>query len=78
MHRHRIYYGDGSVATDWDASPADDIQLVLIHRGGDHQQIVQGEDEYRLPELGTSVKFGRWMADDEYQELVERAIADGW
>jgi hypothetical protein len=81
--RFRIWYDNGTVwdsAVDgpWDAAPSEGVQCVLIHCGGDYQEIVQGEDEYRLPELGRRVKYGRWMDGRSYNALIKNAINEGW
>lgn len=77
-----IWYGDGSVWRSWidgpwDAAPATDVQVVMLYEGGDYRRIVHGEDEYRLPALGATVKIGRWMASSEYEALLARALAEG-
>lgn len=81
--KYAIYYGDGSVWWSdrdgpWDAAPDDDVQVVMLYlnkRKG-YRQIVQGEDEYRLPKLGTTVKRGKQMDGRSYNALVRRAIGD--
>jgi glyoxylase-like metal-dependent hydrolase (beta-lactamase superfamily II) len=81
--RFRIYYGDNSVWTwedgPWNKAPRDDVQVVMIDRGlPDYREIVQGVDEYRIPELGVQVKYGKQMDGRKYNALVRRAIRDGF
>lgn len=82
--KYAIYYGDGSVWWSdrdgpWDAAPADDVQVVMLYlnkRKG-YRRIVQGADEYRLPELGKTVKRGKWADGRKYAAIVRRAMREG-
>lgn len=82
--RFSIFYGDGSVWRSevdgsWDEAPHEDVQVVMVHvneRKG-YREIVHGIDEYRLPKLGKTVKYGRQMDGRKYNALVNRAMREG-
>lgn len=82
---YKVYYDDGSVYNSVEhhdsQMPRDGVQLIMLYlkhwiRGGPrYRLIIQGDDEYRLPDWGET-KYGRWMSDEEYRILCERALSD--
>ena len=77
----RIYYPDSVFTSDdgsWDEAPNENVQIIMLfHEPEPYRTVLMGEDEFRLtPE--SSVKYGKWMPDDEYFSLVALAMEDGY
>lgn len=75
----RAWYDDGSVydsrTTTWADVPEHGLQVVMLYLDPPHRQIMQGEDEFRLPGEA-AVRYGRWMDDASYQQIVDEALRD--
>jgi hypothetical protein len=79
--RWRIYYPDSvwdSADGPWDDAPSDNVQIVMLyHEPEPYRTVMMGEDEFRLTP-NSSVKYGKWMDDAEYEALVKIAMEDGY
>ena len=72
---------DGVGASEWRAAPTEDVQVVVEWRvpvGGERKfanvtdrMIWTGTDEYNP--FGYGIKYGAWMADEDYQDVWEVA-----
>lgn len=73
-----LYYSDGSTFTneqgDWDSAPSDDVQILKVLHEPPYRTFTYGYDTYQLtPE--SSVKLGRYMNEEAFYALVEKAYA---
>jgi hypothetical protein len=67
-----IYYGDGTVAEDWESSPDENVQVVVwLHEGGGVTWS-WGVDTYTFPG-SDRVKHGKAIPDADFFAIWESA-----
>lgn len=75
VEAYKIWYSDGSWSTDWETSPDEDVQIVMLYHPDGYRTIQHGLDEYIDPTGQCSrVKLGKWMLDDKYDSLIKTAL----
>ena len=75
----RIWYADGTVATDWDTAPATGVQIVAWLHEGDGVTWAWGLNTY-APIAGPGLtKAGTTIANKRFLDMLDAAKVEyGW
>lgn len=75
-----IIYNDGNGITvvkssdeTWDNAPDYNVQYVICDYGN-HKKSISGLDEYTIPQVGTTVKYGKLISDEQWAKTRQFMI----
>jgi hypothetical protein len=82
VSRWAVWYEDGSVVRGRrlrdlaGLAPTDGVQVVVRYHPGPYRTIMMGESTYRVRGAPGWVGRGTWMPEEDFNELVERAMVE--